>query len=36
MAAVISDLLNADDPSERARMLAAEFERGQGRRTLVP
>lgn len=34
MAAVVSDLLSADDPAERARRLTAEFERGRARRSL--
>lgn len=34
MAAVISDALNAEDPSERVRQLSIEFERGRGRRSL--
>lgn len=36
MAAVISALAGAEDPAGQARLLAAEFERGRGRRTLVP
>jgi len=34
MAAVVSDLLLAQDPVAQARLLAAEFERGRARRTL--
>jgi thiamine monophosphate synthase len=36
MAAVISALAGAVDPAGQARLLAAEFERGRGRRTLAP